>query len=124
MLKLLLDHDWPGNVRELENCIERMVIMSRRGLVVPEDHPLIFDPPPIRDGVVHALPLPSPASPPSRLRDLERTQIVEALRRVDGVQARAAELLGITPRQLAYRLRKYGIIRSFQMSTDRYALEA
>jgi transcriptional regulator with GAF, ATPase, and Fis domain len=40
------------------------------------------------------------------------------------VQARAAELLGITPRQLAYRLRKHGIVRGFRMATDRYALEA
>ena len=124
LLKVLLDHDWPGNVRELENCIERMVIMSRRGLVVPEDQPLIFEPAPRRDDAAQAVPLPMPTSPPSRLRDLERAQIVQALRRANGVQARAAELLGITPRQLAYRLQKYGIVRAFRVVDERTAIEA
>ena len=36
-LQEMLDYDWPGNVRELENCIERLVIMSRRRLILPED---------------------------------------------------------------------------------------
>src|SRR5574341_2204554 len=40
VLQAMLNYDWPGNVRELENCVERMVIMVRRKLVLPEDLPL------------------------------------------------------------------------------------
>ncbi len=44
--------------------------------------------------------------------------------RADGVQARAAALLGITPRQLGYRLRKHGIVRAFQVAGEPVALNA
>ncbi len=36
-LQQMVNYAWPGNVRELENCIERLVIMSRRRLILPED---------------------------------------------------------------------------------------
>ena len=39
-MDLIVGYDWPGNVRELENCIERMVVMTRREVVAPEDVPL------------------------------------------------------------------------------------
>jgi Nif-specific regulatory protein len=41
--------------------------------------------------------------------DIERQRVVEALQRCGGVQTRAASILGITPRQLGYRLKKYSI---------------
>ena len=50
------------------------------------------------------------------------TRIHEA--RADGVQARAAALLGITPRQLGYRLRNHGIVRAFQVGGEPVALES
>jgi Nif-specific regulatory protein len=120
-LQQMLDYDWPGNVRELENSIERLVIMSRRRLILPEDLLLPTDVegsrarevttparrPPINSTAATAPPL-------SLLRDTERQQILEALTRADGVQVKAAALLGITPRQLAYRLRRHQIVRSFQ----------
>jgi Nif-specific regulatory protein len=120
-LQQILEHDWPGNVRELENHIERLVIMSRRRLVLPEDLRL-----PTRDGRLRRAGQPAPVSFPTirntappgasltTLRDLERQQILEALARSEGVQVKAATLLGITPRQLAYRLRRHQIVRSFQ----------
>ena len=120
-LQKLVHYDWPGNVRELENCIERLVIMSRRRLVLPEDLLLPVDgqtdpgdaaaarlrP---RLKAESAEPRPEPVS---SLRDIERQQILRALREAAGVQVKAATLLGITPRQLAYRLRRHRIIRSF-----------
>jgi Nif-specific regulatory protein len=120
-LQQMLDYDWPGNVRELENCIERLVIMSRRRLILPEDLLLPVDP----DGdhaesvAAHANARPKSASAPpasflSSLRDTERHQILQALSQAEGVQVKAAAVLGITPRQLAYRLRRHQIVRSFQ----------
>jgi Nif-specific regulatory protein len=120
-LQEMLDYDWPGNVRELENCIERLVIMSRRRLILPEDLLL-----PVDAESDHTERAAAPAKARSRnasvpvapslvsLRDTERHQILQALTQADGVQVKAAAVLGITPRQLAYRLRRHQIVRSFQ----------
>jgi len=131
-LQVMLRYDWPGNVRELENCIERMVIMTRRRLVLPEDLPLPVattskEPEKTRRRATPARRTYMNGSPPvglSNLRDLERQQVIRALTQANGVQARAASLLGITPRQLGYRLRRYGIVRAFRMANEAHALEA
>jgi Nif-specific regulatory protein len=66
-LQAMLAYDWPGNVRELENCVERMVVLARRGLVLPDDLPLPIETPvegsggrPSRPSVARG-----PRSPPS-----------------------------------------------------------
>ncbi len=46
---------------------------------------------------------------PATLRDIERNEIIAALRRNGWVQHRAAAALGITPRQMGYRIRKMGL---------------
>ncbi len=48
------------------------------------------------------------------LRDLERELIVRALKEHRGVQVKAAERLGITPRQLAYKIQKHRIVKEFR----------
>ena len=123
-LQALLDYPWPGNVRELENVIERLVVLAQRNLVLPEDLP------PVITAAAHTSGAGGrdaggtrPAGPGTRdpargtvgtrLRDLEREAILAALDRAGGVQARAAEYLGITPRQIRYRLRKFGIVRRY-----------
>jgi transcriptional regulator with GAF, ATPase, and Fis domain len=112
-------------VRELENCVERMVVLARRRLLMLEDLPL-----PVHalteDAAETARPAratPRAAPTPLSLRELERQQILQALERAGGVQAHAASLLGISARQLAYRLRKHGIVRNFGLtdSTTRIA---
>jgi Nif-specific regulatory protein len=110
-MELVVSYDWPGNVRELENCIERMVVMVRREIIAPEDVPVFTNPSLSRASVV---PSPTfqpavPSSLPGAVADIERQRVVEALQRCGGVQTRAASLLGITPRQLGYRLKKYHI---------------
>ena len=116
-MDLIVEYDWPGNVRELENCVERMVVMTRRDIVAPEDVPLSMslNPAPLDPLTVAAVP---PASPPPETRsstlpkavaEIERERLIEALQTSGGVQTRAAMLLGITPRQLGYKLKKYRI---------------
>jgi Nif-specific regulatory protein len=108
-MDLIVGYDWPGNVRELENCIERMVVMARREIIAPEDVPLPINihmpsPPPRV-----LFPEPTASTLPKAVADIERERLLEALRRSGGVQTRAAALLGITPRQLGYKLKKYHI---------------
>ncbi len=106
-MDLIVGYSWPGNVRELENCVERMVVMARREVIAPEDVPLPVSlhtslPPP---RVV--VPEPINSTLPKAVADIERERLLEALRRSGGVQTRAATILGITPRQLGYKLKKY-----------------
>ena len=100
----LLRYDYPGNVRELENLVERAVVLTRDEVIGLEDLPLSVKE---TERVVSDGP-----SLPAVVEGLERRMIREALTRADGVQTRAAELLGISERVLRYKLKKYGLAGS------------
>ena len=98
-------YGWPGNVRELENYVERMLVL-RRGPVID-----LADLPPrhshrARGGVLN---LPDEGY---SLEDLEKEAVLEALRRNDWNQTRAAAFLRIPRHTLIYRMEKYQIGKS------------
>ena len=97
----LLRYDFPGNVRELENLIERAVVLCRSDVINRGDLPLTQEEPDSSSEL--------PAQLTAAVEGLERRMIKNALARANGVQTRAAELLGITERALRYKLRKYGL---------------
>ncbi|MGH7255030.1 MAG: sigma-54 interaction domain-containing protein [Nitrospirales bacterium] len=116
---LLRRYHWPGNVRELQNCVERLVVMAESDLVTLDSIPgslrgYIAD---IRQ-VTDLEPSSEAASRQgedlqslgANVQDLERRKLRVALERTGWVQARAARLLGITPRQVAYKIRKYRLV--------------
>ncbi len=102
VLRLLQEHDWPGNVRELENVLERAMILAAGEPIGPQ-HIQLPEP-------VLARP-ENPASPrsPAALFEVERSMVIDALRRAGGNKTKAARLLGITRRMLYTKLRNYGI---------------
>jgi Nif-specific regulatory protein len=110
-MDLIVGYDWPGNVRELENCLERIVVMARRDIIAPEEVPLpVAAAMPGGMGPAVTAPLRSEnSSLPKTIADIERDRLLEALQRCGGIQTRAAALLGLTPRQLGYKMRKYHI---------------
>jgi DNA-binding NtrC family response regulator len=99
-LQRLTHYRWPGNVRELENAVERAVVVGRGPLVKPEDlaATIVPDAGP-RDGM--------PAIPGSTMAEVERYAILKTLEHTGGSTSRAAEMLGISPRTIQYRLREY-----------------
>lgn len=103
-LKILIEYDWPGNVRELENTIERLVVMAHRNIVKVSDLPVTLRIPEERD-------MPGKGSLKSTLEETERLRMLAALEKTGWVQAKAARLLGITPRQIGYKIRKYDLKR-------------
>ncbi len=108
-LDTLLMHDWPGNVRELENCIERMIVMAKNELIMTEDVPITIDTN-IMDSKSEMSALYGQAKTLDHsIEDMEREKIIEALKRSGYVQAKAARQLGITSRQIGYKMKKYGI---------------
>ena len=114
-IRRLTQYTWPGNVRELENCLERAAVMSESGAI---DADLIRldrfrQPAPARRGAEAAVPPAHlPAAPEPGLPDDgsepgeagERERVIGALEQAGWVQAKAARLLGMTPRQIAYRI--------------------
>ena len=104
----LMRYDYPGNVRELENAIERAVVLARGSLVATEDLPLT-----IRGTESERDAKASYAgSLTERVERLEQEAILEALQEAGGNQSRAAERLGLTERNLRYKMRKYDIRRA------------
>ncbi len=98
----LLRYEYPGNVRELENIIERAVVLTRDDVIGSGDLPLTVHEPEIADGGERETNLTS------AVEALERRMIRDALAQSDGVQTRAADLLGLSERGLRYKLIKYG----------------
>jgi len=104
-LQLLMSYSWPGNIRELQNTVERAAVMSD-GMIQPSHIPphIAGD---LESRVVPAMP--ESASINDRLREIEKGMIVQALRKTGGVQARAAELLGLTQRSMWHKIKKHDI---------------
>jgi len=111
----LASHDWPGNVRELENCLERAAVLSEDGQI---DVDLIRFPSSRERG--SARPLKTVAPPPEAPSSApevdindpslsERERVIAALEQAGWVQAKAARILGMTPRQIAYRIQTLNI---------------
>jgi Nif-specific regulatory protein len=98
----MLGYDWPGNVRELQNVIERAFVMAE-------------------GDVVHHYHLPQPAQSPAEtgvaegfglfeaVDAYEKDLICHALRTTRGNRNRAAKLLRLSERALAYKVRKHAI---------------
>jgi Nif-specific regulatory protein len=99
-VRVLMRHRWPGNVRELENCLERAAVMSEHGVI---DRDAI-----VATGVEERLDAGAPAAVERvELNDPgldERERVIAALEQAGWVQAKAARLLQMTPRQIAYRI--------------------
>ncbi len=108
VLNVFMSYEWPGNVRELENTLERLVIMSRAK--VASLHDLPFN---IKDQSLKArYAVQIKDALPSAIEDIERTKIHDALKKTGWVQAKAARLLGLTPRQIGYKIKKYNLEQS------------
>ena len=109
----LVNHPWPGNVRELENTIERMAVMAKSDNLSIEDIPLPLNAyntnTPWKVEEVREEAPAAGLKSDGTLADLEKKQVMDAMERCGGVQAKACKILGITPRQLGYRLKKYKI---------------
>jgi Nif-specific regulatory protein len=102
VLKILAGYTWPGNVRELENTIERLVVMSNGNTIELTDLPINIKAHTSRE-ILHKESLRS------GIEDMERSSILQALQETGWIQSKAARILGITSRQIGYKMKKYEI---------------
>jgi len=106
-MTVLLSYGYPGNVRELENAVERAVVFADGDTLTRNDLPVVLTE--RREGEAAE---GEGLSLEERVRRLEVREIRKALEAAGGVKSRAARLLGITERMLAYKIKTYGISRS------------
>ncbi len=102
----LLRYDYPGNVRELENIIQRAVILARGDTITLSELPAVVKDLKNEDPFLAAMP---PRDLPGAVERLEKELLFESLRLNAGNQSKAARDLGISERNLRYRLKKWGV---------------
>ena len=108
-MQLLENYMWSGNVRELEHTIERAVALERGDEIQPErlpEHITNYNP----ERINAEFDLPDAGlNLAAHLENLEKTYVVEALRKTAGNQTRAADLLQMQVRSLRHLLDKHNI---------------
>lgn len=107
-MDILIAYDWPGNVRELENIIERIVVLTTSDTITPDDVPSSLKTE-SRVELIKLGVLDGRISFEDAEKEFERDIIIEALKKSNFVQTRAADLLGISRRILKYKMDKYSI---------------
>jgi len=107
-LQILMVYPWPGNIRELKNVVESAAVIAENGYIEPAQLPGkitgLFN-----NSETNEITLPVNLPLDDRLNEIEKSMIIEALRKTGGVQVRATELLGINQRSLWHRIKKHGI---------------
>ncbi|MDA8142031.1 MAG: sigma-54 dependent transcriptional regulator [Desulfobacteraceae bacterium] len=107
--RLFFDYSWPGNVRELENVIERAMVMCPGDTIQIEDLPTDFRKNISKNNLLKLEDIEPGATLYETLAFVEKTMILNALKKADFIQSRAAALLGIGKSGLNQKLKKYGI---------------
>lgn len=105
LYKALEGYSWPGNVRQLENCIERAVIMKRKGQLTANDIHLPKD----EAYESQSLQLDTDIPLHRAMDRLEENIILQTLDNCGWNYSKAAEAMGITRQNMHYKLKKYGI---------------
>jgi two-component system response regulator PilR (NtrC family) len=117
----LMNYAYPGNVRELENVLEHAVAVTNKNILTEDDLPPHVKTVPIVEDVdTFERTAPGGAdyffskglSLDVELETHEKCILLGALKRANGVQKRAAEILGINYRSLRHRLEKYEMLNS------------
>src|SRR5262249_49645657 len=104
---ILSHYSWPGNVRELQNVVAHAALMAQSEEIQPADLPVELVGSNDWTCALDRI-LPNTAPLDATLKSVEWHLIARALRASHGVQARAAEMLGISRSLLQYKLKMFG----------------
>jgi two-component system response regulator PilR (NtrC family) len=102
-IRALMDYSFPGNVRELENILERASALAENNMIDSDDLALKGKP------ITSAATVTELSGDSLDLEGQEKSTIMQALEKTRWNKTAAAKLLGLSLRQLRYRLEKYSI---------------
>jgi len=105
-LHILMAYDWPGNIRDLKNTIERAMVLAEGSTIEPTHLPATIT------GSIQTMTSLAPQDAHSideQLQRIEKDLIIDALLKSNGIQAKAARMLGIKERSLWHRIKKFNI---------------
>ncbi len=116
-MDILLTHDWPGNVRELEHVVEGAIILSSSEVIEPEDLTLNTNlsetkkPKREKANGIQEQKIQTPYEDGDilSLEELEKIHIQKVLQQNDWSRVKTAHDLGITPKTLYLKIKRYGI---------------
>ncbi|MBI5749298.1 MAG: sigma-54-dependent Fis family transcriptional regulator [Nitrospinae bacterium] len=110
--KAILSYQWPGNVRELKNVIERAIILESKDKILIEHLPIeVVEGAPFKEEERQQqsnFTLPENGVP---LEEVEKNLLIQALKKANGNQSKAAKLLSLSRYALRYRLKKIGYLK-------------
>ena len=116
VIAIFARYHWPGNIRELQNCIERLVVLADSSTLT-----ITAIPKPLRSYIDHIKDVTSTSGSssggkgmetlPDHVQTIERERLIHVLEEVAWNKAKAARMLGLTPRQVTYKIQKYAIGR-------------
>ena len=100
-MELLMAYPWPGNVRELKSAFEYAFVTCQEAMIQPYHFP----------PAVHQTQPPAANNKkgPLSRKEVQKKELIEALRSAGGNQSRAADILGISRVTVWNRMKKYGI---------------
>lgn len=101
VMESLLNYDWPGNIRELANVIERAVVLSPSGLIS-----IKYLPKRIQEKTGWNIHKENTFN----LNEVEKSLIIRALNTTGWNQTKAAEILGISRKQLRTKMKHHGLL--------------
>ncbi len=108
VMEVFANYSWPGNIRELENLIERAVVLTKSKMITRNNlPPFLFDTgdKQEKDQILSD----NTGTLKEQTQQFQKTWILEALRKSNGVQKKAAQLLGVKPTTLNEMIKRMGI---------------
>lgn len=104
---VMMKYNYPGNIRELENIVHHSIVLSRNNLITTDDLPIGLKTQNSELNIETCFKEGTTLT--ERVELLEKTMVKDALKNTNGNQSAAAKLLGLSERNLRYRLEKWGL---------------
>jgi DNA-binding NtrC family response regulator len=105
---VLMSYDWPGNIRELEHAIEGGIVLCQGDVIEARD--LWMNPALAGQANISVLqPQADGHDGLLSLEDLEKIHIEKVLRFNNWNRVKSAQMLGITPKTLYLKIKRYRI---------------
>jgi len=115
-MEMIFSYHWPGNVRELAHVLERAAIHSTGTVIRDGDMQKAFKKSP---NATSSGGNPEAATLNETLQEVERNLIINSLRKSGGIQTEAAKMMGLNPKNLWKKIRKYQIrVEDFLRAED------